>query len=770
MLKKLPLLVMVLLGTQFLGADIIQKIQVEGNKKVSRETIQFYMKSREGGVYDAQKLKDDFKALWETGFFNDIRFESENGDSGKIVRLILAENPLISSVTYKTGKKVKESDIVEKLQNSNIILQAFSYYSPAKIRKVKKIITDMLLEKGYNQAAVTIDEKKENEQVALTIQVDSGSKTRIASVVFPGLTKKSVSPGFLRRGMKNNQTHNIFSHIGGKDVYNNEKINEDLEEIRLRLQQKGYLEAKIGTPEFSMINKKTVFGKLQKMLKISIPVDLGPRYRVGNIALEGNKIIRSDFLKSLITIKSGQVYNIKKRNKFIEEIQKFYGGIGYFYAQVVPSENLDPVKQTADLTINIQENDVVYLGKLEFTGNTFTKDHVIRREWFLREGRRLNINSLEDSIKRMKQLGLVTVEKMPDIKADPQDPQKINITAEVKELNRQMINFNVGYSGYEGWFVALGYSTQNFLGMGESFTLNLQSGTRAKNYQFAFVEPYLFNLPANFGIDIFKTSYRYPYMYTREGEGFNISTSARFWKYWGTSIIYSMENISISDIYEDYQFMNSYASYYYSEGKRRISALAPTLYYSTVDSPIFPSSGSKFLATYRYSGGFLGGDINLHKLKLELVRFQPIWKRHVLGIHAMYEGLAPFGGRATPFYERFFLGGERSIRGFDIYNLGPRDKNGNVVGGNKSFLLNFEYAIPLTQQFSFVFFYDVGNSYEVGMPIKLKDVYSSAGLELKIFVPMLNVPFRLIFAYNPRILRSEDQHFVFKFAVGPSFY
>ena len=770
MLKKTVWLLMILLGAQFLCADIIQKIQIEGNKKVSRETIQFYMKSREGGIYDADKLKDDFKALWETGFFENIRIDDENGGNGKIVHIILTENPLISSVTYKTGKKVKESDITEKLQGSNIILQAFSYYSPAKIRKVKKIITDMLLEKGYNQATVAIDEKIENGQVALTVRVDSGSKTRIASVVFPGLTKKSVSSAFLSRGMKNNLVHNILSQVSGKDVYNNEKINEDLEEVRLRLQQKGYLEAKVGTPEFSMVNKKTVFGKRQKMLKISIPVELGPRYRVGEIALEGNKVIRGDFLKSMITLKKGQIYNIKKRNKFIEEIQKFYGGIGYFYAQVVPSENLDPVKQTADLTINIQENEVVYLGKLEFTGNTFTKDHVIRREWFLREGRRLNINALEDSIKRMKQLGLVTVEKMPEIKADPQDPQKINITAEVKELNRQMINFNVGYSGYEGWFIALGYSTQNFLGMGESFSLNLQTGTRAKNYQFGFTEPYLFNLPANFGIDVFKTTYQYPYMYTQKSEGFNISSSARFWKYWGSSLTYSLQNISISDINSDYQFLNSYSYYYYTQGKRIVSTISPTLYYSTVDSPIFPTSGSKFLATYGYSGGFLGGDIYLHKAKLELIRFQPIWKRHVLGLHLVYEGLQPFSGKGIPFYEKYFLGGERSIRGYDIYTLGPRDKNGNVVGGNKSLIFNFEYAIPLTQQFSFVFFYDVGNSYDVGMPINLKDVYSSTGIELKIFVPMLQVPFRLIFAYNPRLLNSSDQHYVFKFAVGPSFY
>jgi outer membrane protein insertion porin family len=770
MLRKMPWLLMVLLSAQLLCADIIERIQVEGNRKVSRETIQFYMKSREGGVYDPEKLKEDFKSLWDTGFFENIRIEEENGERGKIVRLIVSENPLIASVTYKLNKKIKQGDITDKLQSNNILLQAFSYYSPSKVRKVKKIITDMLLEKGYNQAEVSIDEKDVNGQIALTIHVDSGYKTRIADVVFPGLTPGTVSAAFLRRGMKNNQVHAILSAIAGKDVYNKEKIDEDLEEVRLRLQQKGFLEAKVGTPEFSMIQRKTVVGRTQKMMKISIPVELGPCYRVGTIAIEGNKVIRTDFLKSRVTLKAGRVYNIKKRNKFIEDIQKLYGGIGYFYCQVVPSENLDPVKKTADLTVHIQENDIVYLGKLEFTGNTFTKDHVIRREWFLREGRRLNINALEDSIKRMKQLGLVTVEKMPEIKPDPQDPQKINITAEVKELNRQMVNFNVGYSGYEGWFIAAGYSTQNFLGMGENFTLNLQQGTRAKNYQFAFTEPYLFNLPANFGIDVFKTTYRYPYMYTRDGQGFNISSSARFWTYWGGSLVYSLEDVAISDVNSDYAFSSSYWYYYYSEGRRRISAISPTLYYSTVDSPLFPSSGTKVLATYRYSGGFLGGDVYMHKLKLELVRFLPLWNKHVLGLHAVYEGLEPFGGRGVPFYEKFFLGGERSIRGFDIYTLGPRDRSGNVLGGSKSILFNVEYAIPLTQQFSFVFFYDVGNAYDVGTPIRLNDVYSSAGLELKIFVPMLNVPFRLIFAYNPRLLESGDAHFVFKFAVGPSFY
>jgi len=329
MLKKTPWLVLMLLGAQLLSAEVIEKIQIEGNRKVSRETIQFYMKSREGGVFDPEKLKEDFQSLWATGFFENIRIEEENGAGGKVVRLIVAENPLISTVTYKLSKKVKESDINEKLQGSNVLLQPFSYYSPAKVRKVKKLITDMLREKGYNQAEVFLDEKREeNGQVALTVRVDAGYKMRIADVVFPGLPPGSVSPAFLRRGLKNNQVHAILSAIASKDVYNREKIAEDLEEVRLRLQQKGYLEAKVGVPEFGTVTRRTVTGRRQQMMRLSIPVELGPRYRVGEIAVEGNKVIRGDFLRSLVGFKKGQVYNIKKRNKFIENMQKFYGGIG----------------------------------------------------------------------------------------------------------------------------------------------------------------------------------------------------------------------------------------------------------------------------------------------------------------------------------------------------------------------------------------------------------------------------------------------------------
>jgi len=761
----------------FLSADIIEKIVIEGNRKVSRDTILFYLKSKPNDIYSEEILRKDFKALWETGFFENIKIETLPGDRGVIVKINLKENLFIKEVNYKTSKGIKKEDIIEKLQDNNIILSPFSYFDAAKLKRAERVIMDMLAEKGFNESKVNIATRIEAEQVSIDVEIVQGPKTRIGTIVFPGLDTDLISPQFLSRGLENNKPHNLINVLGGKDIYHKETIKEDLEAVKLRLQEKGYLEAKVGNPSLSFFPKVSAFGKVQKMMRLEIPIEMGPRYRIRNIAIEGNKVVVAETLRRMIRLREGDIYDMKKRNEGLEDIQKLYGALGYCRSQIVPVDNLDPVNQTADLTIRISEDDVCYLGKLEFVGNTFTKDHVIRREWLLKEGRRLNMNALEDSIRRMKQLGLVTIEKMPEIVADRDDPYKINIKAEVKELQRQMINFNVGYSGYEGWFIALGYSTQNFLGLGERFTVNLSSGTRAKSYRLAFTEPYLFNLPASLGFDLFKISYQYPGLFTRESQGVHLTTSFRFWKYFGASFMVGSEKIEITDVNEDLEYINPYSYYYYQEGKRTLNSFSPTLYYSTVDSPLFPSSGTKYLINYRYSGGLLGGDIYLHKLRLEFVKFIPLMRnKNTFGMHAMFQYAFPFGEdengdpNTLQYYEKYYLGGERSIRGFDVYQVGPRNPDGFGVGGDKALYLNFEYHFPLSQQLSFVAFYDVGNAWDEGVAIDLKDVYTSLGVELKIYIPMMGVPFRLIFAYNPRLLQPDDSHFAFRFGIGPSFY
>ncbi|MCP4151783.1 MAG: outer membrane protein assembly factor BamA [bacterium] len=747
----------------FAHADSIEKITLKGNQKISRATVLFYMKSVEKGTFSKTMLREDFRSLWKTGFFENITIESSEGSTGKIVTVSLKENPVINSIKYTTGKKVKEKDIQQKLLDNNISIPAFSYFNPGTMKKVERTILLMLKEKGYTEGHVKVTSKKENDQVAISIDVHQGTRTRIGRIVFPGIENTPLSAGFLQGGMKTNKPHNLLSTIGGKDVYNKDNITQDLEDIKLRLHQKGFLEAKVGSPAISKFIKPNVFGKSQHMIKISIPVIPGPQYKTGSVSIKGNKIVRSDFLKTLISMEKGKIYNVKKRNKIIESIQQIYRSQGHIYCMVTPKEDLDPVSKIATLTLNISEGEKAYMGKLEFKGNTFTRDKVIRREWFLREGDRLNMPALERCLTRMKQLGLVSVEKMPEFKPDPLNPKKVDVNVDVKEIDRQSINFQVGTSGYSGLFLALGYSTKNFMGMGETLSLDLQTGTRASRYSLSFSEPYFFELPVGLGASLHQTSTEYPLLYKRKSKGFGFNTSARIYGFWRASLGYNYADVKTVPLDTNYTDDNPYL---YSGVS---SSLSPTIYYSTIDSPIFPTRGFKLLLNYKYSGGFLGGETNLHKSKLQLVKIFPLWKKHALGFQLVQQWVTGFGGKDVPIWEKFLLGGENSIRGFEVYSIGPRNENYYNTGGNKAFFLNLEYRIPINQQLSFNLFYDTGNTYDFGVPVNLKDLYSSMGAEVKIFVPMLNVPFRLIFAYNPRTLGEGDSNFSFRFAVGTSF-
>ncbi|MEW6456115.1 MAG: outer membrane protein assembly factor BamA [Acidobacteriota bacterium] len=752
----------------FLSAEtLIEKIEIIGNKKVSRDTIMFYIKSKEKEVYDEELLREDFKSLWNTGFFSNIKMEEEDGSNGKIVKIYLEENPVIKSVEYKTGKNVKEQDIKDKLKEKNIYILPYSYYDPYKILKVKTVISDLLQSKGLQQGKVEVKTKRDKDEVSVTFEVNEGPKIKVGKIVFEG--NKRVGDGTLRRAMKDTKIHSIISYVTSKDVFSQDKLEADLDKVKEKYQSKGYMEVKLGKPEIEYIDKRTIFLKKQKMAKIAIPVEEGPQYRLNEINIFGNKTLPADLIKSLIKMKKGDVYSLADRNKSVENLQKLYGERGYFYAQIAPVENLNPSKRTVDLELHIQENDLAYLGKLQFKGNNFTKDFVIRREWLLREGDIFNTRAFEESLKRVKQLGLVDFEKFPEVNPDQQNPSKINVTCEVKELQRNQIQFTGGYSGYEGAFMALSYSTVNFLGSGETMDVTLTTGQRIKDYRFGFTEPYLLDLPITIGFNLYDRGLKFPDLYTRYGKGGDFIFAARIYKFFRTNITYSYEVVDVKDVNENLFLYDPYSYFYYTEGKRIFSSIIPTFYYSTVDSPIDPREGVFYLGSLRYSSSFLGGDVLLIRPRFEWKLFKPIWKNHVLGFHFEAERVKPLKEQQLPFYERLYMGGELSLRGFEFYTIGPKNEAGVMIGGDKSLLFNFEYQIPVGGPLKAIIFYDVGNVWAIGEKIDLSNLYSSTGLEARIFVPMLRVPFRLIFAYNPRKIKKEDSHFAFRFAIGTTF-
>lgn len=767
MKKAFWLVVLILLPLSLYSQELIEKLEVVGNNRVTLETVMYYITAREGDYFKEEDLKKDFQVLWSTGFFSDVRVEQADGQRGKIVRFILKENPVVKDIVFKTGKKLKEDDIINKLKEKDEYILPYSYYSPFKILRVRRAIEDLLSEKGLQAGTVDVEEaSKGKNEVEVQFRINEGSKVLVGQVVFEGRPKLPESE--LKGALSDNQEHSLFSWITGKDVYKQNKLPEELDLVKKRLQENGYMEATIGEPRTEEMTRRTIFFKTQKMMRIVIPVDAGYLYRVGTVDVEGVKSIRPDLVKTLIGFRPGEIYSTKVREKAVEDIGKFFRNGGYLYCQVAPVENLDPKNKLVNVTFNIMEGEVCYLNRLNFRGNIYTKDKVMRREMLLREGDRLSLALFTDSILRIRQVGLVDIEKDPDIKPLPEDPTKFDVTVNVKELQRNNIQFTAGYSGYEGYFVALTYETVNFLGAGENLNLTVQTGKLVRNYSFGFTEPYVFDYPISLGFNVFDRKIEYPSIYTQKTKGIDLSCGARLIGYWRMNAVYTFQDVDLS-LPSDSTLDPTYYGLY-GVGKYTESSITPEVYYSTIDSPLTPSRGTMYLVSLKYAGTFLGGGVHIYKPSFKFTHYQPTFSGQSIGVHVEYEYIHTLRtGGFVPYWERFFLGGERDIRGYEIYTIGPRSSSGTLIGGDKAFVINAEYIINVGGPLYIILFHDMGNSLAASEKIDFKNLYSSSGIEARIFVPALRVPFRLIFAYNNRKIYADDSNFAFRFALGTTF-
>ncbi len=771
-MKKFALLIflgIVALPVFLAAQEIVEKIEIAGNDRVTTETVLYYLSVREGDFYSADQFRRDFRVLWSTGFFSNITFEESQGARGKIIKITVEENAVVRSVTYKTGKKVKEKDIVEKLKEKDQTILPYSYYSAFKVQRIKDTIADLLTEKGLLASKIESEVVRQGKnEVDVQIRIDEGPKVRVGEVAFEGDTK--IQSSKLENSMKENRSHSMFNWVAGKDVYKSNKLEEDAEALKNKYQELGYMEASVGQPRTEEYEDTSVTFQKQKMMRVIFPVSPGYLYRTGEIKVEGSKAVNVKNLMTLVRLKTGEVYSTKDRDKSIEDMGEAFRDGGYVYAQIIPVENLDPKNKIVNITFNVHEGEIAYLNRLEFRGNIYTKDKVIRREMMIREGDRFSFTMFKNSILRIKQLGLVDLDKDPDIKPNPDDPTKMDVQVNVKEMQRNNIQFTAGYSGYEGMFVAFSYSTVNFLGAGENLELAIQQGKLVKNYSFGFSEPYLFDKPITAGFNIYsrRTDYSTYGLYKQNMKGIDLTLGTRLVGYWRTSWTYSLQKVKM-----DYPVGSYYQQIYGQYGNYYQSSITPTIWRSTVDSPLTPTRGSSYSASLKFAGTFLGGEVNMLKPTLEFTHYQPIIgkgpKAHVLGLHAQGQYIAQLGESLIPYWEKIFFGGERSIRGYEVYSIGPRDRNGYMIGGTKALLFNVEYIIPVGGPLYAILFYDRGNSVLANQSLSFSDMYSSAGIEARLFIPALRVPFRLIFAYNNKKIYPTDQEFAFRFAVGTTF-
>ncbi|HSK08907.1 MAG TPA: outer membrane protein assembly factor BamA, partial [Vicinamibacterales bacterium] len=439
-----------------------------------------------------------------------------------------------------------------------------------------------------------------------------------------------------------------------------------------------------------------------------------------------------------------------------------------------------------DVTMRLQEGEQYFINRITFVGNTTTRDNVVRREMRLYENGVFNTEALKFSIKRINQLGYFkALEGGADVKVDktPDTKNQVDVTLKFEEQNRNQLTFGAGVSQWEGFFGQLAFQTANFMGRGETLTLSLQAGSRAQNYQVAFTEPYLFDRAITGGIDVFKRELRYISQFTQSSTGGNLIFGFPVHDFTRMFVNYSYENVRVRDLNPIFELPEIIGGNPYladmlllgQGGARTVSKVVPSLVHNTVDDPIFPKSGRRYTVSVDLAG--LGGDTNFYKPRLEGVWYIPHTRRTSIGLRAQAEYVARFnkGGKPLPVFERLFLGGEYSIRGFDIRTVGPKLDNGLVVGGNKTLLFNAEYLITIAGPVRLVMFYDAGQALDEGQRFAMNQFRTSTGAEIRFFMPVLNVPFRLIAAYNPQregVLNNNllpQKGFNFRFAVGSTF-
>jgi len=476
-----------------------------------------------------------------------------------------------------------------------------------------------------------------------------------------------------------------------------------------------------------------------------------------------------------------------------------------------------------DLTIQIDEGKQFFVNRITFKGNTNTHDTVVRRDMRLYEGGIFNTEALKESVRRINQLGYFKpVEKGDAIQVDKTVgvDGKVDITLKVEEQNRNSLSFGAGISQFEGFFGQLSFQTANFLGRGETLGLSLQKGVQASNYQLSFSEPYLFDRPISAGMDVFSRQYIYPLAYTQLSTGTTTVLGLPVRDYTRASLGYSYETVTVKDINPAYTPQVLAASPYLADsllqnqgGRRKVSKISPSIVFNTINQPIFPSQGRRFTVSTDLAG--IGGNTDYVSMNTEAIFYIPFSARTTLGIRAQAQYIRPYGRtNSLPIFEKFFMGGEYTIRGFDIRSIGPRDPStGLVTGGNKTLLLNAEYSVNVGGPVRAIGFFDVGQVQDIGKrfqrwePIQtivgpptplLIDPFANVNLiapgsitvttigrasafktsmggEVRFFMPVLNVPFRLIAAYNPQrfgILDNNNllqKRFTFRFAVGTTF-
>lgn len=726
---------------------IIASVAPAGNERIDAGAILNKISTKAGDIYSPDSLRNDLKAIFKMGYFDNVAIEVADSPKGKNVVFRVQEKPLISKVTFIGIKELDEEDVRDAAG-----IKANTILNPATLNEAVKKINELYRSKNYSVAKASFKvNQPDPKSTEVVFEINEGSKMAITEIHFIG--NKAFDESELKKEIQTGTWRWYkLPWLFGSGTLKMDMLKQDADRLAAFYADHGYIDAKVSEPEVKEEGESIL---------VTFTIEEGTRYKVGVIDVQGELLKSKEELLELLAIRKEEFFSKKIMQEDILKLTDVYAEQGYAFAEVDPDMKKSDSTQTLDITLKVSKGELVKFNRVEVKGNTRTRDNVIRRDLEVQEGGTYNSKAVRDSVKKLQRLGFfedVTVTPQPTLEEDQMD-----LLVAVKERATGQFSIGAGYSSSDKLMFMGEISEDNFLGLGTRLSFAANMSSVSSKYNLSYTDPRVFDSRVSAGVDAFNWEREYT-NYTKSAKGGGLRLGHHLVEEWRIYYGYSWTDTTLDDIAADA------SDYILESAKINItSAVKLSLVRDTRDKLFNTNSGSRNSVSVQYAGGLFGGEAEYTKLEGSTDWYYPLPLSTVVRTRLSAGKAFENEDGKLPVYDNFYLGGMSSIRGFKSSSISPINPiNDEKYGGDKMWFANLELYFPLVNDAGLrgLVFTDFGNVYAEDDSWDFGTMKKATGLGLNWLSPV--GPLRLVWGYN---LDSQkgDEDAQWDFAMGGNF-
>lgn len=741
------------IGKVVLHRPVIGAIKIEGNKRIQKDAILNKMELKEGAPFRRSAVGEEIREIYSLGYFDDVQIETEENGEGKVnLRITVKERPSIKEIAIDGNKVFTKGEILDALTTKSLTVASLD-----KIRQDMAKIKEMYEKKGYYGVKLDykIDEISRTE-AKLTFKIDEGERSFLTSIVLEG--NKQLTDKELKKVLTMKEK-SWFWWVDESGQFTHKGLEENRARLIAYYWNKGFINVQVGAPVLAIDGSRA---------KITFPIREGERYQVRKLEVTGDLIEPENKLLERLKTKPRTWFDRALVAEDIQTITKLYNNAGYAYADVQTLQNINDQYRFLDLNFKVTKGDRVTIERIDVRGNDRTREKVIRRGLAISEGDLFSANRIDATKKNLEATDFFEAVK---IKTSPgSNPDLMNLEVDVLEKKTGSLAAGIGFSSQDGAMGNIDLKERNLFGLGIVAQLKGNLSGRRNSYEGSLSYPWLFDTPLTGTVRGYKFIQREA-RYVRESDGFGVNLGYPVYGHWGLSTGFSRDSSKLSGF--DPQFARSVARYYQTFGGQAANFLnlsensvSVALSRDTRTGAEIPNGGSQITIGTRVSG--FGADVSFARWYSEATYYQPVVWKAILKTKVSGSALSEMGGMPIPFDRRIVMGGIQSIRGYQHGEVGPRDRFGNILGGDRGLFANVELLFPLLEQLRLngVTFFDVGNAWNVADTPFMQSVKAGAGVGIRWVSPV--GPIRIEYGWKINPERGEAPGAV-AFAMGQLF-